>query len=309
METKNISIVGTGLIGSSIALGFKGKFNEIVGFDTNQRTLDYAVKSGIIDFNVSMDSIYRFSDIIIVSVPVDVALFLVPDILEKSKDDAIVIDVSSTKAPICNVLMNHPKRANFVAAHPMAGAEVGGPQNGDANLFNGRNVILCQTQLSSEYALEQAIVIFKTLGMTIEFMDPEVHDNLVGLVSHLPQMVSYGLARTIGAATKNDQWCTIAANGFNSSTRLAKSPANIWIPILLQNKDHISTYLQLFIQEMEHLVYLLDTDNTDGLNQFIHQAQIVREKFENNITINTQDNGKEPITRSKIDKFVASGIE
>jgi prephenate dehydrogenase len=138
MRKKNISIVGTGLIGSSIALGLRDKFNGIIGFDSDQKTIEYAVKSGIIDFGVTMDCICSHSDIIVVSIPADIALEVIPDILEKSKDDTIVIDASSTKVPICERLSNHPKRANFVAAHPMAGSEVGGPQNATANLFNGR---------------------------------------------------------------------------------------------------------------------------------------------------------------------------
>jgi prephenate dehydrogenase len=309
MEAKNISIVGTGLIGGSIALGLKGEFCRIVGFDRNPRTLDYAVKSGIIDFGVSIDNICDNSDIIIVAVPVDIALVIIPEILEKSNDSTIVIDVSSTKVPICNLLKNHPKRANFVAAHPMAGAEAGGPQNADAKLLHGHKVIICEPELSSAIAVTKSLQLFRTLGMSTEFMDADVHDSLVALVSHLPQMVSYGLARTIGAATSDDQWSTIAANGFNSTTRLAKSPSDIWMPILMQNKNHISSYLQLFIQEMEYLSYLLNTDNADGLNQFILQAQLVREKFENNININTKNNGNKSITRAEVNQFVATGIE
>jgi prephenate dehydrogenase len=282
MEAKNISIVGTGLIGSSIALGLKGEFCRIVGFDSNPRTLDYAVKSGIIDFGVSIDNICHNSDIIIVAVPVDIALVIVPEILEKSNGSTIVIDVSSTKVPICNLLKNHPKRANFVSAHPMAGAEVGGPQNADAKLLHGHKVIICQPELSSAIAVAKSLQLFRTLGMSTEFMDADVHDSLVALVSHLPQVVSYAIANTISVATSNDQWSKIAASGFNSTTRLAKSPANIWIPILMQNKNHINDYLRLFIHEMEKLMQLLSEEDKIGLTQFIHQSQVVREKFENN---------------------------
>lgn len=308
METKNISIVGTGLIGSSIALGLRGRTNGIVGFDCNQKVLDYAVKSGIVDFKVSMESVCYYSDIIIVSVPVDVALTLIPEILSKSKNDTIVIDVSSTKVPICDALKNHPRRENFIAVHPMAGAEVGGPQNADANLLIGRKAIFCQPELSSAVALEQAKYVFETLGMTIQMMDAETHDSLVALVSHLPQMVAYGVAKTVGVTTENNQWSTIAASGFDSSTRLAKSPADIWIPILLQNKDNVKRYLQSFIQEMEHLVYMLNTDDANGIAQFIQHSQAVREKYDNNLN-NIKDNGKESITGSKANKLVAAGIE
>jgi len=308
MANCSISLVGTGLIGSSIALGLKGTFSGIVGFDKNSGSLDYAVKSGIIDFAVSMDCISRFSDTIIVSVPVDVALTVILEILEKTKNDAIVIDVSSTKVPICDALKNHPKRRNFIAGHPMAGSEVGGPQNADANFFNDRKVIICQPELSSIVALNHATFIFRSLGMTIELMDAESHDSLVAMVSHFPQVVSYGIAKTIGLAANDDQWSQIAASGFDTSTRLAKSSSEIWTPILIQNKKHINQYLQLFLREIESLRDLIEDENIEGVNQFIHQSQVVREKFENNLN-NSKDNGRESITRSKANQLVATGIE
>ncbi len=298
METKNISIVGTGLIGSSMALGLRGFTNGIVGFDSNPRSLDYAVKSGIIDFNVSLDSICCYSDIIIVSVPADVALTVIPEILSKSKEDTIVIDVSSIKAPICGILRNHPKRNNFIAAHPMAGSEMGGPQNADANLFNGRKVIICQSELSSSIAMEHAMEIFKILGMSIEFMDAETHDGLVAMVSHLPQVVSFGLAKTIGVANSNDQWSSIAASGFDSLTRLAKSSSEIWTPILIQNKEHVSKYLTLFIRQIETIKGLIESESIDAIDQFIQQSQGVRGKFDNSLKIKIdQKNESKTISR------------
>lgn len=281
-----------------MALGLRDFTNGIVGFDSNPRSLDYAVKSGIIDFNVSLDSICYHSDIIIVSVPVDVALTVISDILSKSKEDTVVIDVSSTKTQICDILKDHPKRKNFIAAHPMAGSEMGGPQNADANLFIGQKVIICQSELSSSIAMERAMEIFKNLGMSIELMDAETHDGLVAMVSHLPQVVSFGLARTVGISNINDVWSSIAASGFDSSTRLAKSSSDVWTPILIQNKEFISKYLTLFIHQMETIKVLIDSENIDAIDQFIQQSQGVREKFDNSLKIKTdQKNGTNTISR------------
>jgi prephenate dehydrogenase len=309
MEKKKLSIVGTGLIGCSFALGVRNKFGEICGFDKDSESLDYAVQSGIIDSSSSLENISRDSDIIIVSVPVDVALTLIPKILFLAKNDAVVIDVGSTKVPICNALKDHPRRVCFVAAHPMAGSEASGSRNATENLFQGKKVIICQPEQSSTVALEQAQYIFKTLGMSIELMDAEVHDSLVSMVSHLPQVVSYCLTKAVDDASCNDLWSSIAATGFDSSTRLSKSSADIWIPILLQNKGNINNHLHLFIDEIKNLINLLDNDNADGLTQFILQSQIVREKFEKNVNNNCQTNGNKSITRNKANKFVATGIE
>ncbi len=281
MKTKSISIIGTGLIGSSMALGLRGRCNVILGFDKNPRNIGYAEKMGIVDVDSSYEGICACSDIIIVSVPSDIALEFLPDILSKSKEDVVVIDVSSTKMPICRKLKNHPKRKNLVATHPMAGIEIGGPQNADAAILRGRKVVICQSELNSRLALELALDLFDSLGMHPEFMDAEQHDSLVALVSHLPQMVAYGLANTVSKASKDDEWCRLAASGFDSVSRLASSPTNVWLPIINQNKDFITQYLNLFISQMENLKEMIADGNDNELTDFITQSQVVRDKFQN----------------------------
>lgn len=290
MTSKNISIVGTGLIGCSIAMGLRGNSNRIYGFDTNAESIDYALKSGIIDSQASLEKICCISDIIIVSVPVDVALLLVPMILLKCKNDSVVIDVGSTKKPICSALQNNPKRANFVAAHPMAGADVGGSQNADAAILVGRKVVICQSELNSDFAMEQALDLFETLGMQPEFMDAVQHDSLVALVSHLPQMIAYGLANTVSKVSPDDEWCRLAAFGFDSTSRLASSPANVWMPIINQNKDFIVQYLDFFINQMENLKEMITDNNVSELERFIAQSQNIREKFKKRTIVNEKYN-------------------
>lgn len=306
----NISIVGTGLIGGSIALGLRGKGSVIFGFDKNPRNLGYAEKMGIVDFCASLDSICVCSDVIIVSVPADIALRIIPEILSKSKDEAIVIDVSSTKVSICKALKHHPKRRNFVAAHPMAGMEVGGPQNADAQILRGRKVVICQSELSSSNALGKAIDLFKTLGMHVELMDAETHDSLVAMVSHLPQVISYGLANAVSSASNDDDWCNLAASGFDSATRLASSPANVWIPIINQNKEFILKHLNLFIHQMETMKEIIKKENNDALAVLIAQSQVVREKFENSSKFKIKhSHGDKTINWTDSTKVVAARVE
>lgn len=306
----NISIVGTGLIGGSIALGIRGKGNVIFGFDKSPRNLGYAEKMGVIDFSASLDSICLCSDVIIVSVPVDIALKVIPDILTKSKDDAIVIDVSSTKVSICNALKHHPKRRNFIAAHPMAGLEVGGPQNADANLLRDQKVVICQSELNSSNGLDNAIDLFKTLGMHVELMDAETHDSLVAIVSHLPQVISYGLANAVSSASNDDDWCNLAASGFDSATRLASSPADIWIPIINQNKEFILKHLNLFIHQMETMKDIIKNEDNGALAAFIAKSQAVRRKFENSSKLKIKhSHGDKTISWTDSTKVVAARVE
>ncbi|NOU19702.1 MAG: prephenate dehydrogenase/arogenate dehydrogenase family protein [Bacteroidales bacterium] len=305
---KNISIVGTGLIGCSIALGVKGMFKCIAGFDISQENIDYAIKAGIIDDSWTIERIACESDVIIVAVPVDAAISIVSDLLSRIKVDAVIIDVGSTKSSICRAVQNHQNRGSFVAAHPMAGSEIGGPQGSDGNLFKDKKSIICQAELSSKLAIKHAEEIFRILGMVVEYMDEDKHDRLVALVSHLPQIVSYGVASTVDCSLDaNYQWLDIAASGFDSSTRLAKSPLEVWIPILIQNKVYISQNLQLFIHQIEIMKELIESENIEALNQFIRQSQEIREKFDN--SLKSKKNGNKTINWSSATEIVVARVE
>lgn len=308
---ENLSIVGTGLMGCSIAICVKDMFSSISGYDINPKNIEYAALNGIISKSSSIKRIAYESDVIIVSVPVDASIEIIPFILNEIDENTTVIDVGSTKSQICRAIQNHPRRANFVAAHPMAGSESSGPKSSNSEIFSGRKAIICQSEKSSILALNCAKSLFTKLGMTIEYMDVETHDRLVAMVSHLPQAISYGLAKTISqSANDDDPWCGIAAGGFDSSTRLAKSSSTVWVPILLQNKAYVSECLQEFITQMELLKELIDTDDKQGIKGFIRKSQNIRKEFENsNNNKNEQKNGNKSINRSKANQFVATGIE
>lgn len=277
-----VSIIGIGQIGGSIGLSLTGKAKMVVGVDTNPDNLKYAMLNGMIDQTLMLERAIRESDLIVVATPVDVALELIPAILNGIGENTVVIDMGSTKEPICRVTRNHPRRKNFVAAHPMAGTSVKGPQGADAALFCDRKVLVCQPELSSVNALNSAIELFHLLGASVEFIDEGVHDRLVGLISHLPQVFSYVLANVVGVSEgDNTDWLRLASTGFNSSTRLAKSPASMWSPIIMQNSENILRYIQMAVSELELLSDLIRSGNTYALEVFINRAVEVRNKFEN----------------------------
>ena len=204
---KNLSIVGTGLIGCSIAMGVKGLFESIAGYDINPKNLGYAAAMGIIDKSWSIKRIAFESDVIVVSVPVDVALQIIPFILNEIKGNTVVIDVGSTKSVICAAIEGHPKRANYVAAHPMAGSEKSGPHTSTPEMFRGRKVIVSEPEKTSFSAMNIAMSLFGELGLSVDYMDVAMHDTLVALVSHFPQIVSYGIAKTVrDSMNEGDKW-------------------------------------------------------------------------------------------------------
>ena len=142
-----VFIIGIGLIGGSMALDIKSIYDNatILGIDANEKHLDEALNLGIIDQKANENDLIN-ADLVIVSVPVDVALVILPDILDKIGEQTLVFDVGSTKHPICESVQNHLKRKNFMACHPIAGTEFSGPKAAIKGLFKGKTNIICEVE-------------------------------------------------------------------------------------------------------------------------------------------------------------------
>ena len=166
----NIVVIGTGLIGGSMALSARGFETKIIGVDASEENLKKAIELGIIDMAMPLEQAVLIADLIIISIPVDAAREMLPSILDTMRDDAVVIDTGSTKAGICGKVRNHPRRGNFVASHPMAGTEFSGPTAAFAGLFKDKKAIICEKELSSDFALKRALTLYKLLGMSVLYM-------------------------------------------------------------------------------------------------------------------------------------------
>ncbi|HLV15431.1 MAG TPA: prephenate dehydrogenase/arogenate dehydrogenase family protein, partial [Xanthomarina sp.] len=174
---KSIYIIGVGLIGGSIAKDVKKMNPEITihGIDSNEAHLEEALALKIIDKKAVFDDIEK-ADLVVVTIPVDVAEMLLPEILNKVSDNTLVIDSGSTKASICKAVENHPKRRNFLATHPIAGTEFSGPKAALEGLFFNKTNIICEVEKTAFKLQERALSIFKIMGMNMRYMNPEAHD-------------------------------------------------------------------------------------------------------------------------------------
>lgn len=234
-----IFIIGTGLIGGSMALDIKSIYDDatIFGIDANENHLEEAINLGIIDQKATENDLIN-ADLVIVSVPVDVALLILPDILDKIGEQTLVFDVGSTKNPICEAIENHPKRRNFLACHPIAGTEFSGPKAAVKGLYEGKTNIICEVEKTTFKLQEIAMDLFKKLGMRIRYMDPKSHDKHIAYVSHLSHISSFMLGKTVIEKEKDEQDIfDMAGSGFESTVRLAKSSPAMWTPIFRQNKN------------------------------------------------------------------------
>ncbi len=274
-----ITIIGIGLIGGSLAKDLKkrGFAQQIFGVEKNLISAKRALELGLVDEIMEMEEAVKLSDIIVLSVPVSVAGKLSVQILDLV-DNQIVFDVGSTKFPIVEAIKNHPKRANFVATHPMAGTEFTGPDAAISDLFDAKALILCDTNNSSERAIRQVKKIFDLLNMRIIEMDAQNHDVHAAYVSHISHISSFALALTVLHKEKDEKSIfNMASGGFESTVRLAKSSAEMWTPIFLQNKKNVLEVLDTYINFLYDFKLAIFNDDTERLNFLMNKGNTIRE--------------------------------
>lgn len=274
-----IYIIGIGLIGGSMALDVKSIYDDatIFGIDANEKHLDEAIQLGLIDEKASENDLIN-ADLIIVSVPVDVGLVILPNILDLISEQTLVFDVGSTKFPICDVIQNHPKRRNFLACHPIAGTEFSGPKAAVKGLFEGKTNIICEVEKTTFKLQETAMDLFKKLGMRIRYMDPKSHDKHIAYVSHLSHISSFMLGKTVIEKEKDEQDIfDMAGSGFESTVRLAKSSPAMWTPIFKQNKKQVVKSLEEYIQNLTHFKELLESDNYEEVFNEMQNTNRIKE--------------------------------
>ncbi|WP_282080846.1 prephenate dehydrogenase [Aquimarina algiphila] len=262
-----VFIIGIGLIGGSFAIDIKAAFNEakIYGIDRSDENLEKALGLGLIDHKSSFDELDK-ADVVIVAIPVDTTVEILPVILDSIHDDCLVFDAGSTKGKLCDTISQHPKRRNYLAAHPIAGTEFSGPQAAIANLYRGKTNIICEVEKTAFKLQERGMEIFSRLGMRIRYMDPSSHDKHIAYVSHLSHISSFMLGKTVIEKEKNERDIfDMAGSGFASTVRLAKSSPAMWTPIFKHNKDNVIETLEEYIANLEQFKKLMKEDNFDEI--------------------------------------------
>lgn len=264
---KNIYIIGVGLIGGSLAKDIKKNRPDVViyGISRKDATLNEALSLNLIDKKATLDDIVN-ADLVIVSIPVDATVKLLPTILDKIPDNGLVVDAGSTKEAICKAVENHPKRRNFLAMHPIAGTEYSGPSAAISNLFVGKTNIVCEVEKTAFKLQEKALKLFIEIGMRIRYMNPEAHDKHIAYVSHLSHISAFMLGKTVIEKEKNERDIfDMAGSGFESTVRLAKSSPEMWTPIFKQNKTNVVEILDDYIQNLIKFKKSMEADDFDEI--------------------------------------------
>ncbi len=260
---KNIYLIGVGLIGGSFAIDIKKNNPETViyGIDASEDHLDKAIALGVIQEKAVLDDIEK-ADLVIVSIPVDATVKLLPIILDKISDNGLVVDAGSTKEAICKAVEHHPKRRNYLACHPIAGTENSGPTAAISGLYSGKTNIICEVEKTTFKLQEKALKLFTDIGMRIRYMDAVSHDKHIAYVSHLSHISAFMLGKTVIDKERNERDIfDMAGSGFASTVRLAKSSPAMWTPIFEQNKENVIETLEEYINNLEHFKKLMQQDN------------------------------------------------
>ena len=276
---KQIYAIGVGLIGGSLAIDIKKNDPEVVihGISRKESTLDMALDLGLIDKKATLDDISN-ADLVIVSIPVDATVKLLPIILDKIPDTGLVVDAGSTKEAICNAVAQHPKRRNFLAMHPIAGTEHSGPTAAISGLFKGKTNIICEVEKTTFKLQEKALKLFTDIGMRIRYMNPVEHDRHIAYVSHLSHISSFMLGKTVIEKEKNERDIfDMAGSGFASTVRLAKSSPEMWTPIFKQNKDNVIETLTEYITNLNRFKTLMENENFEAIFNEMKEANHIKD--------------------------------
>jgi len=275
-----IGIVGLGLMGGSMALALKhlSFISSIIGCDHNEEHQMVALQRGLVESFMSFEDLKTQCDVIFLAVPVNGVI----DFLERSTDlagtDKTMIDLGSTKALIVDAIPPSI-RSNVVAAHPMTGTEQFGPSAALEGLYAEKVVVLCDLEHSGDTQRDIALRIFQAIGMQIRRMGAHQHDRHAAFISHMPHVISYALANTVLAQEEKDNILTLAAGGFRSMSRLAKSSPAMWEDIFRQNRENVLSAVELFEIELQTLKKALQEEDYSELRREMKGANKLYDIF------------------------------
>jgi prephenate dehydrogenase len=266
-----IAIVGLGLMGGSLALSLQKMdfISSIVGVDHNLQHQKDAISLGLVEKIVEIKDIQK-CDVIFLSIPVDGIIATLKN-LQDVEEYTAIIDLGSTKELI--VASVPPSiRKNFVAAHPMTGTENFGPYAAVENLYTDKVVVLCDLEDSADLQVQTARKIFKALEMKKYFMKSHEHDRHAAFISHMPHAISYSIANTVMKQENKHNILALAAGGFRSMSRLAKSSPFMWEDIFRQNKTNLLEAIELFEDELKILKEDIVKENWEKVNDTLESG-------------------------------------
>jgi len=276
-----ISIIGLGLIGGSLALSLRqhGLASHLIGVEANPAYARRALELGLVDeIAPDLAAAVAPASLVVVAVPMDAMLAVLPQVLDVISDQQVVIDVGSTKGNLLAAVAGHPRRGRFVAVHPMAGTEYSGPDAAVRGLFEGKTLVVCDAETSDPAAVATVEALFRALPMRVLHLGAADHDLHTAYVSHISHLTSFALALTVLEKEQRGEQriFDLAGGGFASTVRLAKSAPATWVPIFRQNRENVLDVLDEHLVQLNKLRELLAGEDYAGLAEQLAQANEIR---------------------------------
>lgn len=272
-----LTVIGLGLMGGSMAIDLRkaGFATEIIGVDASQENAEEALRLGIVDQIENLESAVSMADMVIIAIPVDKIRGILTQVLDVIPSQTTVIDVGSTKKAIAEAVDNHPKRRNYIPAHPMSGTENSGPSAALSGLFDGKINIICDQDKCGPQHLAFAEKMFQVLGMKIAYMTADEQDHSTAFISHLPHAAAFALANAVLDKEDREIIFDLASGGFNSTVRLAKSSPEMWGPIFQQNKQYVVESLDVYIKHLKAFRKSIESD-PEHMMELMRNANRIR---------------------------------
>ena len=262
-----ITIVGLGLMGGSLAGALRGRCRTVIGVARRAETVETALACGLIDRGTTdVSSGVHQADIVVLATPVRVILQQLADIGPLLPQGCLVMDLGSTKTQIVTAMARLPDHVQPLGGHPMCGREVSGIEEADPALYRGCTFILTPLERTSAAALALGCTLAEAIGAHPLVLEPGRQDFLAGTLSHLPYLLACALVGTADATTSADPaaW-EIVASGFRDTSRLAGSDVSMMIDILLTNREEILKALANYQDQLHGLARLVKTSDEDRM--------------------------------------------
>lgn len=281
---QRVVLFGAGLIGGSFALALKqaGLAGEVVGFGRRRETLEQACQLGILDrIGDALEAELPGADLVLLAAPVAQMSELFTRIAPHLGPQTLVTDGGSTKGDVVAAARAGlgDKLAQFVPAHPIAGAEKSGPEAALAGLYAGKRVVLTPLPENAPASVARVRAAWAACGAEVSELTPEQHDAVFAAVSHLPHLLSFALVHDLAQRPERDQFLSFAASGFRDFTRIAASSPEMWRDICLANRTALLAELTRYQQELAFLHRALEASDADALETVFDEARTLRSNW------------------------------
>lgn len=278
---EQLGLIGCGLMGGSFALALKraGLVKRVVGYSKSPSTTERARQLGVIDVEAPSALLAASgADIVLLAVPVASTETMFKAIKHLVTPQMLIMDVGSTKRDVVDAARRSLREqiSCFVPAHPITGKELSGVENADAELYQGRQVVLTPIERTNRIQVQQAVDVWAALGCRVLKMTPESHDAAFAAVSHLPHLIAFAMMNAISGQPMGRDFLSLAGPGFRDFTRIAAAEPAMWRDIMMSNREELLAQSKVFQRNLQALELMISNGNDDALLEQIASASETR---------------------------------